>query len=361
VQLFAAAAPGVAPIAAGELRGLGVEPLRVTSDGVEFEGDVATVRRANVELRTASRVLVRLGSFPARTFAELERHAARLDWRAFVASGAPANFRVTARKSRLYHTGAIAERLAKVAGVTAGDEESAQSFVVRGLRDEWLVSADSSGAHLHRRGYRLASAKAPLRETLAAAAVLASGWDGESPLVDPFCGSGTICIEAAMLAAGQPPGAKREFAFQRWPVVTAQPDFGDLPVAGRVNTAGVTEVILGYDRDAGAIEAARANAARAGAGQAIGFGQQAISALAPPAGSGWIVTNPPYGVRVGEGRTLRDLYARFGAVLRERFAGWVVLFFSGDVALERAAGLRGDPVLNTENGGLKVRLMRVEV
>src|SRR5690606_37236797 len=171
-----------------------------------------------------SRVLVRVATFRARTFAELERRAGRVAWDRWVGAGRAVRLRVTSRKSRLYHTGAIAERiigqiervagpLAHVSTGSASDDEAdgaegrdEQLFIVRFLRDECTISVDTSGELLHRRGYRQALAKAPLRETIAAAMLLASGWDGRSPLVDPFCGSGTIPIEAALLACRIPPG-----------------------------------------------------------------------------------------------------------------------------------------------------------
>src|SRR5688572_26128189 len=169
-------------------------------------------------MRTASRVIVRVAEFPARAFHELERRAARVPWERFVAPGAPAAFRVTCRKSRLYHSDAVAQRLhaaaaragatVGVAAMEEGEDEAAlrtegvgaQLFVVRLLHDVVTISADSSGALLHRRGYRQAIGRAPLRETLAAAMLLASGWRPDRPLVDPLCGSGTIAIEAALLA-----------------------------------------------------------------------------------------------------------------------------------------------------------------
>jgi putative N6-adenine-specific DNA methylase len=358
MELFASSPPGVSALTAGELEGLGVSVSEVLPDGVLFRGDHGVVHRANTWLRTANRVVVRMGTFRARTFAELERHATGLEWQAFVEAGGGVRFRVTARKCRLFHTGAIAERLARVAGVTAdADGETADSasqlFIVRGVRDEWEVSADSSGAHLHQRGYRLATAKAPLRETLAAAVAIASGWDRTAPLVDPFCGAGTIPIEAALLAAGRAPGADRDFRFSHWPTYAGTPR-PDGP--GTVPGAAVA-VVHGYDRDAGAVEAACSNAQRAGVADAIVFRQQSLSAFVPLAPRGWIVTNPPYGVRVGERGDLRNLYARFGSVVRERCAGWTVAFLSADSALERATGLRLEPVLRTENGGLPVRLV----
>ncbi len=382
LELFASSPPGISAITARELEATGIAVSEVLPDGVLFRGDQEVVQQANLWLRTANRVVVRMGTFRARTFAELERRAAGLDWRPFVEAGGAASFRVTARKCRLYHTGAIAERLAKAAGVriagvteervtdegasdvvASGDTDStadgSQLVVVRGLRDEWQLSADSSGAHLHQRGYRLATAKAPLRETLAAAAVIASGWDRASPLVDPFCGAGTICIEAALLASERAPGAERDFRFRRWPSYAAarQPKRAD----PRALEAGAIPTIHGYDRDAGAVEAASANAERAGLAGAVVLRQQSLSAFQAPAAQGWIVTNPPYGVRVGERGELRNLYARFGSVVRERCSGWVVAFLSGDPALERATGLRLKTMLRTENGGLPVRLMVAEL
>lgn len=385
LELFASSPPGISAITARELEATGITVSEVLPDGVLFRGGHDVVHRANLWLRTANRVVVRVGTFRARTFAELERHAAGLDWRAFVEAGGTVSFRVTARKCRLYHTGAIAERLAKVAGVRiarateesvtgeGGAEEAAdavrsrdpdtttdgsQLFVVRGVRDEWELSADSSGAHLHQRGYRLATAKAPLRETLAAAAVIASGWDRSSPLVDPFCGAGTICIEAALLALGRAPGGQREFRFTRWPSYAATPGLaGSAPGAPE---PGVAPTVHGYDRDSGAVEAATSNAERAGVADAIELRQQSLSAFEPPGARGWIVTNPPYGVRIGERGELRNLYARFGALVRQRCAGWAVAFLSADPVLERATGLKLEPLLRTENGGLSVRLMVAE-
>lgn len=374
LDLFAATPPGVSAVTAGELQELGIAVSEILPDGVAFRGDHAVVRRANVWLRTANRVVVRMGAFRARTFAELERHAAALNWRVYVEDGATATFRVTARKCRLFHTGAIAERIARAAGVreahgvaeatgdaSATEETTAretQLFVVRGMRDEWQVSADSSGAHLHQRGYRLATAKAPLRETLAAAAVLASRWDRRSPLVDPFCGAGTICIESALLACGRAPGADREFRFTSWPGLDNRVAAAVEEPAGSASKQ--RPAIRGHDRDAGAVAAAVSNAERAGVTDAIVFAQQSLSAFEPQDTRGWIVTNPPYGVRVGDPGELRNLYARFGAVARERCSGWVVAFLSADPALERATGLRLEPVLRTENGGLPVRLVIAE-
>ncbi|MGE5926431.1 MAG: THUMP domain-containing class I SAM-dependent RNA methyltransferase, partial [Gemmatimonadota bacterium] len=344
-----------------ELDALGIAAGRAEPGGVEFTADLEALIAANLQLRTASRVLVRLGSFRARTFPELERHAGRLPWREYLAEGAAVAFAITSRKSKLYHQGAIAERLLRIAGGgsarPAADDGAAQLFVVRVVRDEFTISADSSGALLHRRGYRLATGKAPLRENLAAAMLLALGWDGSVPLIDPFCGSGTIPIEAALIARRIPPGHARSFALERWPGVGPE-------AVERVRAAAQAGVlphaavpVFGFDRDAGAIQAAADNARRAGIADEITFRRQALSALDTPAAAGLLLTNPPYGVRVGDRRPLRDLYAQLGNICRERLPGWEVGLLSAHAELIAHTRLSVRTVFDTSNGGLPVRLV----
>ena len=367
LHCFAVAAPGLEPLVADELRGLQPRcPLELAEPepgGVGFRTDRRGLYAANLQLRIASRVLVRVGTFHASAFHELERHAARLPWAEFTAPGQPVAFRVTSRKSRLYHQDAVAERLLAAAAAPPASEAGAtpQEFVVRLFRDECTVSADASGEPLHRRGYRLAVGKAPLRETLAAAMLAGSGWCGEAPLVDPMCGAGTIPIEAALLARRVPPGLQRRFAFQQWSGYDAGA-WEALLADARERTrprAGVP--IVGSDRDAGAVAAAAANAGRAGVAGDIEWRQAPISAIEPPAGPGWVVTNPPYGVRVGERQRLRNLFAQFGHVLRRCCPGWEVAFLSAHAELERQTGLALRTVFVTENGGIRVRLMRGRV
>jgi putative N6-adenine-specific DNA methylase len=386
-QYFAVTAPGLETFAAAELRQLGIVPQAAqagdalglagedSGGGVAFSGGREALYRANLQLRTASRVLVRLGSFAATEFAELRKKAAQLPWRRYLRPGQPVNLRVTCHKSRLYHSGAVAERVAAAIGDALGKpselvkgETPAQLVVVRLLHDQCTISIDSSGELLHRRGYRLETAKAPLRETLAAGLLLASGWDRQSPLLDPFCGSGTIPIEGALLAAGLAPGRGREFAFMHWPGVQRSAWVGLL--AGRTQpkpavqseTAGFAQPacppILASDRDAGAVRMAQANAARAGVADCIQFAQQAVSAIQPPAGPGWVVTNPPYGVRVSANKDLRNLYAQLGNVLRAQCPGWQVTILCSDRVLLGQTGLHLDTSLSLVNGGLRVLVAR---
>ena len=385
---FAIVSPGLEALALAEARALGLPAdLEAGGGGIAWKGDLRSVLLANAGLRIASRVVVRLARFEARSFAELERHARQIPWSRFIAAGGAVRFRVTCKKSKLYHSDAVAQRLAdavvralpgvRAAGASADDDDTlrvesaladeresdarqvdAQLFIVRMLRDECTVSADSSGTLLHRRGYRQATAKAPLRETLAAALIAASGWDLVSPLVDPLCGSGTIPIEAALMARGIAPGATRGFAAERWPGVART--LGDRirsELAERAS-AGPAPVVLGSDRDAGAIAAAVANADRAGTSQHVGFAIHSLSAAEFPAGvRGWVVTNPPYGVRVGDTERVRDLWAQLGHVLRARAKGWRIAVLSPDPALERQLGISVRVVAQTTNGGIPVRLV----
>lgn len=379
-NLFAVAAPGLEPMVAQELAGLGL-PAEATTGGAAFRGGEPEIYRANLHLRTASRVLLRLGEFFADSFSELRARASRLPWAAYLQPGQPVSIKVTAHKSKLYHSDAVAERVAgamadrlgqpvvPVKGPSEAEDEAPAAagpvpalVVVRLMRDIVTLSLDTSGRLLHQRGYRLATAKAPLRETLAAAMLLGSGWDPATPLLDPFCGAGTLPIEAALLALNIAPGRARRFAFMDWPGF--QPALWDQLLAEADLARGESAPpLLGSDRDAGAIEAALANAERAGVTAHIAFERRAVSALAAPPGPGWVVTNPPYGVRTQAGGDLRNLYAQFGKTLRARCPGWHVALLTSDQRLAHATGLRFAPqrTLRLVNGGLRVSLMQGEV
>jgi putative N6-adenine-specific DNA methylase len=378
-DVFCIAAPGIAPLLTSELHALGIAAEALADGaGAAFRGDTRALYTANLQLRTASRVVVRVAQFRATSFAELERACRKISWEDFVGSAeSSTRLRVTCRKSRLYHSDAVAERVsraldervgspagsnAKIADATTVREDddesgaSSQLFLVRLERDVCTISADSSGVLLHRRGYRQATVKAPLRETLAAAMVLASGWDGEASLADPFCGSGTIAIEAALIARRIAPGIARHFAFERWPTFEREAWDDLMDQAAEAQRSRAPGRIVATDRDAGAIEAAVGNAERAGVATDIEFGRRAVSASEAPEGPGWVVTNPPYGVRVGE-RDLRNLYSRLGDVLRTAYGGWNVAVLSADPRLDGQLGLELEERLQTLNGGIRVRLL----
>ncbi|MGZ6123709.1 MAG: THUMP domain-containing class I SAM-dependent RNA methyltransferase [Myxococcales bacterium] len=358
-MLFAVCAPGVEPVLLSEVQALGLAG-RALAGGVEVDGELPEAMRLNLWLRTASRVLLRLGEpFRATAFTELVRKASGLPWERFLRKGLRAAFRVTCRKSRLYHSGAVAERLHEalaartkfpVPPAEAGEEapEDAQLFLARFERDVCTVSVDTSGALLHRRGWRGPQAKAPLRETLAAALLLAAGFRGEEAVCDPLCGSGTIPIEAALIAVRRAPGIAREFAFQRWPEASAR-QWEHLVVAARKQERAFPARIEASDQDAGAVAAARENASRAG--MAIEIVQRGLLDLPADAGSGLLACNPPYGVRVG---------ADVRAILREleeaarRRPWWRVA-----IVAPRGSGAdkRFEQLLRTQNGGIPVEVL----
>lgn len=376
LRVFVTSAPGLEQILAAEIRNLGFSTAEVIEGGVSVTGTLEQVYALNLHLRTASRVIVRVAEFHASTFHELERRAKRVDWSQYVGAGAGARFRVTCRKSRLFHSDAVAQRFAEsvakqVPGVLVssadrdvldnpeGDDADAgheQLFIVRLAHDNCVVSVDSSGQLLHRRGYRQATGKAPLRETLAAAMLIGSGWDSTATLIDPLCGSGTIPIEAALMARRIPPGMNRAFAFQNWPSYESA-EWESLVGKSRDEICPAGGLIAGSDRDAGAVDSARANAERAGVSENVVLEVRAISDVDFPVGNGSVVTNPPYGVRVGERGPLRNLYAQLGKTLRSQAPGYTIGLLSADTMLESALDIPLAEVFRARNGGIPVRFL----
>jgi putative N6-adenine-specific DNA methylase len=384
-NFFAVCAPGLEAFTARELKDLGLQVPSSPSSrdslkgkgeveevgGVECRGCMIDLYRANLRLRTASRVLFHLGSFYADTFSDLGRRAKRVSWEAYLKPGRPVALRVTCHKSRLFHSAAVTERVMESIGARLGripptrkfegEEESdpPQLIIVRLVENRCTLSLDSSGALLHRRGYRLATAKAPLRETLAAGILMASGWDLTSPLIDPFCGAGTIPIEAALMARKIAPGLHRHFAFMDWPDFRPK-EWESLKAQAQEEqgVSGPQPPIMGSDRDAGAIQAARSNAERAGVPDSVVFSRRALSDLEPPPGPGWVVTNPPHGVRLKSQRDLRSLYIRLGRVVRAKCPGWNAAVLCAGDSLLKLTGVNFDRWFPMRSGGLRVSLAR---
>ena len=369
---FVIVAPGIEKIAATELRALAVDPVETERGGVSFRGSQRDIYNANLRLRTATRIVVRIAQFHASSFAELERRAKKIEWERWLPSAGEVKFRVTCKKSRLYHSDAVAERLMNAAAkhcadldfVIAGKDdaaeaeapESAQLFIVRLVRDEVTISADTSGELLHRRGYRLESTRASLRENLAAAMLLASGWKHDTPLLDPLCGSGTIPIEAAMMARGISPGLERTFAFEKWTSFDETLWKSLKDKARGEQTAEAGAAIYGGDRDAGAIDIARRNAERAGVGADVEFNRaplaQSLDVFAGAHSTGGaIVTNPPYGMRVSPDADLRNLYGMLGS--RAEKNGWSLGVLTSDEKLARQSA-HLIPNFRAQNGGIPV-------
>jgi putative N6-adenine-specific DNA methylase len=369
LPLFAACLPGLEPLLADELAALGADPAPAAG-GVAFTGDVALLRRAHLWLGTASHLLLRCAEFRCRALGELQRKAALLPWRQWLDPRTPFAVRATARGSRMYHTGAIEERLlAAIAQALdvrppAGNPPADAIAIAARVHDDVVtLSLDTARTPLHRRGYRLDARKAPLREDLAFALLRAAGFARGRPLLDPFCGSGTIAIEGAAIAAGLPPGRLRPPPLQgtalqddaAWQALLAA-----LPPPPAAAIDG--SPIAASDRDAGAIEAVRDNAQRAGVAAAITAATCAVSAqpwladrAAAPA-SGLLATNPPFGVRV-RGGDLGSLYQTLGHRARALGDGWTCALLAHDPRLARRTGLPLQVAWATRHGGLRIAAM----
>lgn len=361
--------PGLESVCSEELRQLGCKPKPGGPGIVEFDANARQLYSANVWLRTASRVTVRMVTFRATDFFHLQDHASRIEWAQWIGPDMAPRFRISSNDSKLYHTKAIAQRLHQVS-MPPSIGEPEQLFVVRIDRNNVTISADSSGEALHKRPWRTELGEAPLRTTMAAAMLLtaqwgpaADKWDQTIGLVDPFCGSGTIGIEAALLAGGLPPGTERQFAFQEWPDF----DAGSwASVAGSVaaavqqaeasaGQAGSEPVIRLSDRDGEMVAAATRNAERAGVVDRIEFETRVVSHLRARTGPGLLITNPPYGKRLGRNE-LTGLYGRLGAVARERLPEYDLALLTPDGRLAKAADGNLRSAARFRHGGLAVEM-----
>lgn len=360
IGIFCACAPGLEDTLRLEMRDLGFAGTRTQPGGVLCTGDWTAVMRANLLLRGATRVLVRIAEFRAPHLAQLDKRARKIDWKGLLRPDEPVRVDATCRKSRIYHAGAAIQRVAGAIGDLAGVEVSTEAelrLLVRIEDDLCTISFDSSGEPLHRRGHKQAVGKAPLRETLAAHFLRRCGFDGVEPVADPMCGSGTFVLEAAEIALGLPPGRSRSFAFEK----LAGVDTGALAQIKTGTVApGTSWQGFGSDRDDGAVRMASQNAERAGVAQHARFLRQAVSDFAPPAGPpGLVMVNPPYGARIGNRKLLFALYGSLGEVLRTRFAGWRVGLVTSDGGLAKATGLPFLPAGPAiPHGGIKIHLFQ---
>ncbi len=348
---------------------------------VEWTGDLVTGMRANLWLRIATRVVARMGNVEAREFGKLRRRAAKLPWSDFVPPGARIAVQATAMRCRLYHTGGLAENVLlairdAVPGASAAPRDQAPDVTirVRGEEDTFTFSADASGERLHRRGTRVETGPAPLRETLAAGLLALAGWTPDVALVDPMCGAGTIVLEACAQALDRAPGLDRTFTLERWPIGAAPAAAAALAAlrgeAAARARAQPPAPILGSDRDPRAIETARRNAARGAVEAHILFSCQDASAVRPPARppapapapAGLVIANPPYGRRLADPRAAAKLIRDLGRTLRTHFRGWraaIVLPARLDPA--KTLGLPIASRFSLRNGGFPVTLAVTDI
>lgn len=368
-RFFVTCAPGLEPLLHEELRALRLAKVERQVGGASFDGRLEDAWRANLELRTAIRVLWRLARFRAADADDLYRGVRELDWSRFL--GPETTFAVAARSkdSALDHTMFVAQRVKDAVVDQLRERTGARPSVDREepdvrlfahlSRDRCTLSLDTSGDSLHRRGWRRIQGRAPLSETLAAAVLLLSGWDRRAPLVDPFCGSGTLLVEAALLAADQAPGLFRErFAFMALPGFD-RAAWERLRAAARARSALPKKLVLrGSDADPAALAGARENLDVAGFSARIELEEARAEDFAPrPGWNAWIVTNPPYGERVGDVRALEPVYAAFGRQLREHCAGYRLALLSGNPELAERLDLRFDERIELKNGALDCELL----
>lgn len=357
-DIFLMATPGLEAALYDEVRQHRFKAAKQVPGGVLVKGTWKDVWRANLVLRGCGHVLARIGAFRVAHLAQLDARARAFPWAGVLRKDVPVRVEASCTRSRIYHSGAAAQRIARAIQEEFGAVISDDAEVVVKARiedDLCTLSIDSSGGSLHKRGHKQGIGKAPLRETLAALFLRQCGFTGTEPVVDPMCGSGTFVIEAAEIAAGLNPGRTRAFAFEQLATF-------DAAAWQAMKDAAVPRVpavsFLGSDRDAGAIRMARQNAVRAGVSGFTQFQQQSVSDLVPPAGPpGLVIVNPPYGTRIGDKKPLFALYGALGQVLTARFSGWRAGLVTTDASLARATALPfrepSPPVLH---GGLKVRL-----
>jgi len=363
IEIFLVATPGLETPLAAEAREKGFKVSSQISGGVTVQGNWSEAWRANLELRGATRVLARLGSFRVFHLAQLDKRARKFPWADVLRPDVPLRVETTCRKSKIYHDRAATQRIETALKEELGATISPNADLVVKVRiedDLCTISLDTSGASLHKRGHKEAVNKAPMRETMAAMFLRQCGFTGEEPIYDPMCGSGTFVIEAAEIAAELAPGRSRAFAFE------ALANF-DLETWRSLQNPHLKKHhafrFYGSDRDAGAIAISNANAKRADVHDTVTFEQKPVSDIFPPDGpKGLVIVNPPYGGRIGNKQMLFGLYGALGKTLKTRFNGWRVGIITSDGSLAKATNLPFKPtVAPVDHGGTKIKLWQTDI
>ena len=363
LELIAPCHFGLEAVLKREITDLGYEVAEVTDGKVSFYGDWAAVCYANVFLRTAERILVKAGSFHAESFEDLFQGTRAIPWEELIPKdGRFWVAKATSVKSRLFSPRdiqsimkkAMVERMAAHYHLTQFPESGADYPVrVTILKDEVTVGIDTTGTSLHKRGYRLMTAKAPISETLAAALIMLTPWKKDRILVDPFCGSGTFPIEAAMMAAGIAPGMNREFLAEQWENLIPKKAWYDAVDDASSRIDDRIEIdIQGYDIDGEVVRAARENARNAGVDHLIHFQQRPVSELRHPKKYGFVITNPPYGERLEDRKALPALYREIGQAFRG-LDSWSEYIITSYEDAERYIGKKADKNRKIYNGMIK--------
>ena len=366
-KLIATAAAGLEAVVGREIRNLGIECL-VENGRVRFDGTVETIIETNLWLRAADRIKIVVGSFPAKTFEELFQGVFALDWENYLPLGAKFPIaKAKCVKSKLHNEPSVQaiskkavvkklqKRYARPEGVPLIENGAEFKIEVSILKDVATVLIDTTGSSLFKRGYRAEKGGAPIKENMAAAILLLSNWYPDKPLIDPTCGSGTFCIEAAMIGMNMAPGLHRHFAFEEW-------NWVDSDLVGRVRARALGQIkqdiqldILGTDIDARMVEIAKRNAEEAGVSEQIVFKQMRLQDLHTDKINGVIVSNPPYGERLLDDDAVTKLYQEMGQTFTS-LKTWSKFILTSDEAFETKFGSQADKKRKLYNGTLKVDL-----
>lgn len=362
-ELIAPCHFGLEAVLKKEIIDLGYDVTKAEDGRITFFGDEEAVCRANIFLRSAERILIKIGTFHAETFEELFQGTKSLPWEEYI----PENgkfwvAKAASVKSKLFSPSDIQSIMKKAMVERMKEhyhiswfEENGESFPIRTflMKDEVTVGLDTTGESLHKRGYRKLTAKAPIAENLAAALIMLTPWNKDRILVDPFCGSGTIPIEAAMMAAGIAPGMNREFTAESWGHIIGKRNWYDaVSEAQEMIDLQVDTDIQGYDLDAGMVAVSRENAKLAGVDKLIHFQQRPVANLSHPKKYGFLITNPPYGERLSEKEELEELYRTIGERYRA-LDSWSMYLITSYEQAERDIGRKADKNRKIYNGMMK--------
>ena len=369
---FATVARSLESIAAAEIESLGAKEVRPDFTGVHFIGDKATLYRVNLWARTIFRVLVPLREFYCPNSDILYQEVQKIFWGEYLQSHQTLAVNCTGSNQKLNHTHYTALQV-KNAIVDQQRRESGQRSTIDAKnpdvlvnvhikQDRCILSLDSSGASLHRRGYRQAMGSAPLKETLAAALLDMAQWDATLPFLDPLCGSGTLPLEAGLKALNIAPGLFRQkFGFESFPDFDRQLWHMMLTEAKNSRIHELKAPIWGSDRDADVLTQAYGNAVRCGIEHQIQFTQTELASIEAPADSGMIICNPPYGERLGEAQELGALYKTLGDIFKQRFKGWTAFILTGNKELAKKVGLKASRRIPVYNGAIPCTLLKYEL
>lgn len=365
-EIFLGTAPGLENLLYAEVKAAGFKSPKTVGGGVVIIGGWPEVWRANLTLRGASKVLARFGEIRAFHLAQLDKRARKFPWGDILTKDASVKVEVvTNRKSKIYHAGAAVERLERAiseefgAPIVKSVTDAEIVIKVRVDDNNLIMSVDTSGNGLHKRGHKQAMGKAPMRETMAALALRGCSYKGTETVIDPMCGSGTFLIEAAEIARNMMAGRARSFAFEKLATYNAA---AVQTIRDSWITKETTQQFYGSDRNMNVIGFAKDNAERAGVADICHFAPTALSEVPRPAGRpGLVIVNPPYGARIGKKKDLFSLYSAFGDVMRDRFTGWRVGMITAEDQLAQATKLPWKPVgAPIAHGGLKVRFYHTD-